>query len=336
MYLINERILIKEISDVLQLNGNYSESNKFLTQYLNLESTFTNEEKNNRISEQSVLLELSEKEAAFQKAKRKALEQKLLLYEKNKVIFIGFIIVTTLLLLILILKYFNKIYKRKNKELETEKRIVIDTNEALNKTLFENKLLLKEIHHRVKNNLQLVMSLLHIQAQDQNILTIEEFIEKGQTRIASMVLIHENLYQNENVGNIDFIEYLNNLTENIKNSFGDDTNHIQIKVDVAYAYFNIQTAIPLGLIINELISNAFKHAFPDKREGSIFISIIKEEKSDGFTLEISDNGIGMKAKKGEKKSLGLELVSLLVMQLNGTIATTTENGIKQIIHFKSL
>ena len=107
-------------------------------------------------------------------------------------------------------------------------------------------------------------------------------------------------------------------------------------MNVAYAYFNIQTAIPLGLIINELISNAFKHAFPDKREGSIFISIIKEEKSDGFTLEISDNGIGMKAKKGEKKSLGLELVSLLVMQLNGTIATTTENGIKQIIHFKSL
>lgn len=333
LHLITERILLKEISEVLQLMGNYKESNKHLVQYLNLENTFTIEEKTNRISEQTVLLELSEKEAALQKSKRKSLEQELVLYKKNKTITIGFIILVTLLILVWSLFYFNKINKRKNKELEIEKRIVNKTNEVLNKTLGENKLLLKEIHHRVKNNLQIIISLLNIQAKNDKKIKMDDFIDKAQSRISSMSLIHQSLYESDKIDSIDFEEYIIQLTNKIKHIYGVENQNIQIEIRVKNIFFDIQTAIPLGLILNELLSNTFKYAFTNYDNAKIKIQIDKLENNQ-FILTFADNGKGFITNRNKQKSLGLELISLLALQLKGKIEKQNEIGTQYKIIFK--
>lgn len=199
-------------------------------------------------------------------------------------------------------------------------------------SLKEKDILLKEIHHRVKNNLQLVMSLLNIQARDNASISIEDFLEKGQSRIASMVLVHDNLYSKENIGNVDFQEYCQNLAHNVSSSFGVTTKNITIEVAAEGIFFDIQTAIPLGLIINELVTNALKHAFPNNRKGTIAIGITKS--SDAvYEILVEDNGIGATLPLQTKKSMGLELVSLLVLQLKGTFIKENNNGTQYRITF---
>lgn len=203
-------------------------------------------------------------------------------------------------------------------ELENSK---ITISESLN----EKNILLKEVHHRVKNNLQLVMSLLNIQASDKENTSIEEFIIKGRARIASMVLIHENLYQREDVGNIDFETFTASLVNNIRTTFGGVSDIITIKIKIVNIFFDIQTSIPLGLIINELVTNSFKYGFPNGKTGQITISI--EQISDiNYKLVIEDTGIGFTNEKVEKKSIGLELVSLLALQLKGKLTIDSKNG----------
>lgn len=225
--------------------------------------------------------------------------------------------------------------KEKTKELEAS---IIDlelSKNDLNKSLHEKNILLKEIHHRVKNNLQLVMSLLNIQATDKVNSSIEEFIEKGQSRISSMVLIHENLYKWEDVGNINFEEYTSSLVDNIKTSFGERSKNISVFIYMDDIYFDIQTSIPIGLIINEIVTNAFKHAFNNVNEGKISISI-KLIDNNSYLLNISDNGSGYYFEDKRNKSIGLELVSLLVLQLKGEFSIINEKGTNIQIKFYTI
>lgn len=225
--------------------------------------------------------------------------------------------------------------EEKTIELQQSLTELANSNEIVLISLEEKNILLKEIHHRVKNNLQLVMSLLNIQARDKEFISIEDFLEKGQSRIASMVLIHENLYQKENVGKVDFQDYCFNLAQNVSSSFGEKSKNITIEVEANEIYFDIQTAIPLGLIINELVSNALKHAFPNNRKGSVKI-IITKKKDNAFELIISDNGIGLESKSKIKKSMGLELVSLLALQLKGTLEVSENYRTEYKIIFKEV
>ena len=218
-----------------------------------------------------------------------------------------------------------RITKQKNEALAL-------VNDLLTESNLEKEILLKEIHHRVKNNLQLVMSLLNIQAQDSQQTTIQEFLEKGRMRIATMSLIHQSLYQSDNFSNVNFQEYLENLVTNIKQTFED--HNVDVSVDTNGTTFDLDTAIPLGLIINELVCNALKHAFPKDLKGRISIAI---EKKDGrsYELLIGDNGVGVVDKVAGKshKSIGLELVSLLVMQLQGTLQQINQAGTHYSIQF---
>ena len=218
----------------------------------------------------------------------------------------------------------NKIDERtselRNAVLELE-----DSKITISESLNEKNILLKEIHHRVKNNLQLVMSILEIQASDKENTSIEGFIEKGQNRIASMVLIHENFYQKEDIGNIDFETYTESLVNNIKTTFGEISKRITVHSKIKNMFFDIQTSIPLGLIINELVTNSFKHGFPNEKTGHITISIEMINETN-YKLIIKDTGIGFPKNKIEKKSIGLELVSLLVLQLKGKLTIDSKNG----------
>jgi PAS domain S-box-containing protein len=201
-----------------------------------------------------------------------------------------------------------------------------NAEERIKASLKEKEVLLKEIHHRVKNNLQVISSLLNLQAgyiKDRRAL---EMFKESQNRIRSMALIHEKLYQSKDLARIDFTEYIRNLMTYLFRLYEADTDSIRLKIDTNGVLLAIDTAIPCGLIVNELVSNSLKYAFPQKRKGEISISL----HSDGsrFTLTVSDSGIGFPDDLDFRntESLGLQLVTGLTAQLDGTVELLNSNG----------
>jgi len=226
------------------------------------------------------------------------------------------------------------------------------SEKQIKKSLEEKELLLKEIHHRVKNNMQIIRSLLSIQSsyiEDQN--AIEAF-DESEMRIMSMSLVHESLYLSENLSNIDIENYIKKLVETLIITY--DGQKINIKYNIENIKLNIETAIPCGLIINELVTNSIKHAFPAdyicgpaNKKFSDFskmhypefqINIEFTQKQDELILIISDNGVGLPEQilKGKNDHLGLKLVEMLVNQLSGTLKIDNDNGTTLNIIFKEL
>ena len=195
------------------------------------------------------------------------------------------------------------------------------------RSLNEKELLLREIHHRVKNNMQIISSLLNLQrsySQDEEAANI---LQESQGRVKSMALIHEKLYQTSDLARINVAEYIRSLTMNLFHSYTVNPG-IKLSMDVSDLYFNIDTAVPLGLIINELVSNSLKYAFKDRDEGEIRISILETSEPGRYLLLIRDDGTGFPDELdfGESHSLGLQLVNTLVNQLDGEIEMVTNGG----------
>lgn len=202
----------------------------------------------------------------------------------------------------------------------------------LNKTIKEKELLLKELHHRVKNNLQIIVSILNIQARISKNRQIDLFIEKCETRIKSMLLIHQMLCISDDVSKVEFNEYIKNLMQNIYKTF--DIEHINCNIQMNVVEFDLETAIPLGLIINELINNSFKYGFIERKSGEINITLkILNEKS--YSLIVKDDGVGFDVHSKKLGSIGLDIVGLLVDQMSGEFNIKSENGVEcQIIFHK--
>lgn len=240
----------------------------------------------------------------------------------------GFVI---LLIIFLLLVYRYVAKQKKIRIIVAKNEELIEVNRMLNECINEKVLLLKEIHHRVKNNLQLVMSLLNIHALNVENMTIDEFIENGRSRIITMSLIHESLYQTENFRSIDFQNYIQNLVERVTQIY--KAEEVDFEINTNKLSFDLNTAIPLALIINELLCNALKHSFTSYTNGKIEIGIIHLS-NQFFELRFSDNGVGMSLVNENSKSIGLEIVSLLVMQLNGKIKRYYEKGTLYSIEFK--
>jgi PAS domain S-box-containing protein len=204
----------------------------------------------------------------------------------------------------------------------------------LQASLKEKEVLLKEIHHRVKNNLQVISSLLSLQSNSIDNLETRELVRESQNRVRTMALIHEKLYQSETLARIDFGDYLRNLTRDIFRSYS--AGGISLKLDVEDVHLDVDTAIPCGLIVNELVSNALKYAFPQSRRGEICVSFHTVARNK-YALSITDNGIGLP--KGfdiqKIKSLGLQLLTMLVHQLHGTLDIVTDEGTTVMITFSS-
>jgi PAS domain S-box-containing protein len=199
--------------------------------------------------------------------------------------------------------------------------------EQIRTSLAEKEVLLREIHHRVKNNLQIISSLLYLQTKrakdEETIATLQD----SQNRVKAMSLIHEKLYQTENLSHINMEEYILSLVQSLFTSFGVTTNTIDLQVLATDVYFGVDLAIPCGVIINELISNALKYAFPNGSKGSIRIEV-ETSREGGWELKVEDDGIGLPDDLNIERSnsLGLQLVSNLVEQLNGEIIITKEKG----------
>lgn len=208
--------------------------------------------------------------------------------------------------------------------------------DQLKKSLNEKELLLKEIHHRVKNNMQIISSLLNLQSGYLKDKEAVEALKESQARIVSMAMIHENLYRSDNLTGINFENYINHLIRNLFHTYNVSMEKIKFNIIAPDVFLNIDTAIPCGLIINELVTNSIKHAFPGGTSGEITIEM--EQDQDDYHLKISDNGVGLPPDLDINKSstLGLLLVNSLVGQLEGSMEVDREQGTTYHIVFKKL
>jgi len=202
-------------------------------------------------------------------------------------------------------------------------------------SLQEKEVLLKEIHHRVKNNFQVISSLLNLQSDYIQDKQDREIFKASQNRIESMALIHEKLYQSKNLAQIELAEYIQDLVDNLLSSYEANLNTIALKINIDQVYLNLDAAIPCGLIINELVLNSFKHAFPAGNSGEIRIDF-RVEKKNKYILTISDNGIGFPSNLDFRntESLGLQLVNALTNQLGGNIELNGSAGAEFKITFE--
>lgn len=212
---------------------------------------------------------------------------------------------------------------------EAEKRIIA--------SLHEKELLLQEIHHRVKNNLQIMSSLLRLQSTYFKNPEIQHIFKESENRIRAMAIIHNKLYRSLNYDRVDFADYVGTLIQNLYLSYGADTSKIVLQVNLNDIHLNIDTAIPCGLIINELISNSLKYAFPGNKNGTITIEM--NLNGNEAELSVRDNGIGISKDIDPMKTdtLGLKLVQLLTLQMDGSVEVVNSSpGTEFKIKFKEL
>ena len=189
----------------------------------------------------------------------------------------------------------------------------------------QNELLMKEIHHRVKNNLELVKSLIALQCAQMEDSASKDAMIESQNRVQSMGIIHQKLYQKENPGSIEMKDYFINLSENILYAF-DAEDKVKIECAMQNLELDIDTAVPIGLIVNELLSNSIKYAFPENAKGIVQISL-SQPNSGILTLTVSDNGVGkINGQQPRGTGFGSQLVDLLNRQLNGEMTEVTEKG----------
>lgn len=236
---------------------------------------------------------------------------------KQKNLFIVILVVAGLLLLSIGVSLINR--TRTNKKLKEQKEII-------EKALGEKELLLKEIHHRVKNNLQVVSSLLSIQSRKIKDEQAQEAIQESRNRVKSMTLIHQDLYQEDNLKGIDSSQYIEKLSRSLFNSYRVDENRIKLKTNVEALNLDVDTTIPLGLILNELLTNSLKYAFPGEREGEINITL--KEQEEVLLLKIADDGVGMDQAQVDENStsFGMNMLGAFAKKLNASFDIKSENG----------
>jgi PAS domain S-box-containing protein len=206
--------------------------------------------------------------------------------------------------------------------------------EKVKASLKEKEVLLKEIHHRVKNNLGIVSSLLQMQYRRTQDSQATAILLDSRNRIASIALVHEKLYRSDDLANINFAQYIPDLTTHLFDSYNVSSSNIQLNIQVEDVSLDIETAIPCGLIINELVSNALKYAFPIDCTGKIQVSL-SQASNHTLMLIIRDNGVGLPAEFESKKTktLGMNLIQGLVKQLRGTLEINSQQGTEFKISF---
>lgn len=283
-----------------------------------LNDSLTGESARNKINELQIAYDTEKKEQQIALLDLENKNSRLQISRKNRTI----LIVSLGLLLITILSIV--LYAIIRKYLKQKK--------ALAKALEEKSLLLKEIHHRVKNNLQLVSSLLTLQGQSITDDVALKAITEGKSRVRSMALIHQDLYQTENITAVSAQTYLLKLCKELFDTYNIKSNQINLKSNIESLHIDVDTLIPIGLIINELITNSLKYAFLDDRKGVIEIDL--KEENNLLKLNVRDNGVGYDLETINTTSFGNKLINSLIQQLDGNIETKIDNGTHISMEFK--
>jgi two-component sensor histidine kinase len=202
-------------------------------------------------------------------------------------------------------------------------------------SLREKEILLREIHHRVKNNMQILSSLIRLQLRQADSEHLKDVLSESEARIRSMGLLHEKLYQSDSVSDIELNGYLRTLTNEILRMNNRSGAKIEIRLNVNDIRLGLDTALPCGLIVTELVTNSMKYAFQDGRPGVILVSVTRTNEGE-YSLVVWDNGVGFPADFdiSQSQSLGMRLVNMLTAQLNGTVVTTGDRGTRTELKFK--
>ena len=290
--------------------GDYKSALTYKQKAYSLRDSIASSESDAKMSEMLTKYETKKKEETISSQKNTISQQKLI-----KSLFIGLAVLLFGLLILGFKSYQSR--AKKNNLLATK-------NE-------ENELLLKEIHHRVKNNLEVVSGLLALQSSQIDDQSTKDAMQESQNRVNSIGIVHQKLYQGTNLGAVEMKDYVLNLSESILDSFGA-TGKVDLELAMENLDLDIDTAVPLGLIINELITNTVKYAFPNNLNGKLTIKLEKQP-NNILHLVVSDNGVG-KSGKIHGTGFGGQLISLLTNQLNGTMTEENQNGTTVIFNFK--
>ena len=212
-------------------------------------------------------------------------------------------------------------------KLETEIAERRRTEQELQRALQEKDVLLKEVHHRVKNNLQMVSSLLYFHAESEVEQRVLDILQSSRDRIRSMAIVHEQIYQSEALSYIHLDRYIRSITMYLFHAYGVNADRVQLEIDAEPAILTVETAIPCALVLNELVSNALKHAFPSNRAGTLLVNFSEHDKEYHFTVR--DTGVGLPEGLDFRRqdSLGLTLITdLTEKQLHGTVTVVRDGG----------
>jgi two-component sensor histidine kinase len=299
--------------------GDYNLAYNYIKNSESIRDSLLNEENLRQINEMNALYETSKKEEVINVLSKegKQKEAALIRSKRERNYFIIAAILFSALAAVAFFAYRNN--RRQKEKLNAQKEII-------ESSLSEKETLLREIHHRVKNNLQIISGLLNLQSRQIENPEAQEAVREGRNRVKSMALIHQKLYQQDNLTGVNMKEYLNDLAGTIQQTFKDNNTTVQADVICNDLLLDVDTAIPLGLIINELVTNCYKYAFTGRSNGQIIIRL--EEAQRKLILEVKDDGTGLPTgfDLHNTKSFGMKLVQSLANKLEAEVETKSENG----------
>lgn len=322
----------ENLSQIHSKLGNYKEAYHNQVLFKKMSDSMFNSEINDKVTQIQMTYEFDKKQEKLKRLQNE--KDAKLKSESNKQRNFLIAIAMTLFFLSLLTVgiYFNlKSYKKQKNLVERQK-------EQIQNSLTEKETLLREIHHRVKNNLQIISSLLNMQSEDIEDPKVLLSIQEGQSRVQAMSLIHQNLYQSEHIDKVNIQNYFKELTNYLSTMYKGDSNSVKVNIEASTIQFDFDTAIPLGLIVNELVSNAYKHAFSTKKEGQISIKINAISSID-YQLLVSNDGEKLPPNFdwNKPKSLGMKLVTILSKQLRGSFSLKENEAITTFeVLFKDL
>jgi two-component system, sensor histidine kinase PdtaS len=308
-----------DISNIYNRMGEYKRALTYKDHYAQLKDTLFSEQTSEIATNLEAKFESEKKSKEIEILKRENEIQELQL-GRNRILIISFTIGLVLALISVV------IYARVNRERKKALELLQRQNESIKRQKDEKEVLLKEIHHRVKNNLQVINSLIRLQCAFTDDKVALELFDECQNRIISMALIHEKMYEAHDLSNINLREYVNELSGNLLRSYRLN-QRIELQIEVASMKLSLDTLVPLGLLLNEMISNSLKHAFKGREEGLITVQLGKNEQG-LFELIVGDNGVGLPKDFSFKSAntLGMELIDTLTSQLDGKISRLDREG----------
>ena len=304
--------LVFNLGDSYEGIGNYKKALLYHRKHMALQDSMLNEQVTNAVNDAEAKYENEKKVAEIE---RLALEDQL---SKTRIsrqrLALGGSIGGLGILSFLLFRIFG------------QKQKIESQNELISKALAEKDTLLREIHHRVKNNLQVISSLLRIQSNQTKDEIAIDALKEGQARVQSMSLIHQDLYQKENLTGVRMKVYLERLTQNLFSTYNISKDRIQLKMSIVDLNLDVDTVVPLGLIINELVTNSLKYAFPNDRSGTVSVSLV--ESIDSLILKIEDDGIGINSSNSvlTEGSFGYNLIQAFAHKLEAEIIIDGSEG----------
>jgi len=308
------------------LVNDYKKAATIYKEYFALNDSMLSLEKAKEIINQGITFSIEQREIEhFEKEK---LLKQIQLDDANKKFYKAYLLAGFLILcvIILFLVINNRESKKREEQLSNKNKHIRFQNSQIEQSLKEKEALIKEIHHRVKNNLQIITSMLNLQMSKVDDEKVELILFEAKQRINAIALTHQMLYQKATISNIRIGEYIETLVKQIERTMSSPLIELVTEISASESQLTIDGAVPLGLIISELLTNAYKHAFPKGRQGKVIVSVI--ENPDSFTIKVSDNGIGLADNFdiSENKTLGMELVQILVEQLDSQLIIENNNG----------